>query len=141
MLHIFDGMEQLQGFGVTLGKQLFEIALESEMTAVEHEWIDIAPDFRQIRDETGSTVEIGRSRNWDVGVNLRTPVFSRWNGDLLALDYDGRHFAEDVLGQHLLTKLRIHNLVHETQTGHGVLGIEDGSGVVRPDFGLGELFG
>src|SRR3954453_12436030 len=141
MLHIFDGVEQLEGFGVTLGKQLFEIALESEMTAVEHEWIDIAPDLRQIRDETGSTVEIGRSRNRDVGVNLRTPMLSRWNGDLLVLDYGGRHLPENVLGQYLLAKLRIHDLVHETQTCHGVLGIEGGSGVVRTNFGLGELFG
>src|SRR5437588_3546464 len=47
-LHLLDVVEKLQRLSIALGQQLFEIALESEMAAVKHEGIDIAPHFGQI---------------------------------------------------------------------------------------------
>ena len=54
--YFLDIVEKLQRFLVALGQQFFEIALESKMASIEHERIDVAPDFGQIRDVTEAPV-------------------------------------------------------------------------------------
>jgi hypothetical protein len=50
LFHCFHIVEQFERLRVAFGQQLLEISLESKVPAVQHERIDIAPDFSQIRD-------------------------------------------------------------------------------------------
>ena len=62
--------ESSQRFGIALGQQFFEIAFESQVPAVQHERIDVAPHLRQIRDLAHAAVEIGRGGNRNIGANF-----------------------------------------------------------------------
>ena len=139
--HFFDIVEKLQRFRIALGQQFFEIALESEMPAVEHERIDVAPDFGQIRDVAHAAVEIGRGGIGMIGAHLGAArsvlgclaAGGLGGGDRLA-------FAEDVRRQDLLARRRVHHFVQEAQAGHGVLGVERRRAVAGTDLRLGEFF-
>src|SRR5882724_9075190 len=67
--YFFHRFEQLDGFGIALGKALFKIAAEAEMAAVEHEGIDVAPNFAEVGDEANSAVERLHGGNGEVGAN------------------------------------------------------------------------
>ena len=70
LLHFFHIVEQFQRFRIALGQQFFEIALEPQMPAVEHERIDVAPDSVQVRDVAHAAVEIRRGGNRNIGADL-----------------------------------------------------------------------
>ena len=77
---IFDEVKEFEGFAVAFGKQLFEVAFETEMAAVEHEGIDVAPDLSEIGDGAGAAVVIGRGWDGDFGVDLRAAVITGRHG-------------------------------------------------------------
>ena len=64
-LNLFHAFEKLDRFGFALGEAFFEIALETQVAAIEHEGIDVAPDFAQIRDVADFAVEMLAPREWE----------------------------------------------------------------------------
>jgi hypothetical protein len=69
-LHFLYLLEQIEGFRVALGQEFFEVALEAQMPAVEHEGVDVAPDLVQVRDIAHAAVEVRNGRNRDASVDL-----------------------------------------------------------------------
>src|SRR5260370_701585 len=78
--HGLDVVEQAERLRIALGQELFEIAFESEMTAVEHVGIDVAPDFGQVGDVADAPVEIGGGRDGDVRTHPRATRFGGAGG-------------------------------------------------------------
>src|ERR1700745_3945593 len=73
LLHI---VEKLQCFRIAGGKLLFKVSLVAKVPAVEHEWVDIAPDVRQIRDKPDLAIEIRGRWNGDLAMYLRAASFT-----------------------------------------------------------------
>src|SRR5689334_19143567 len=78
LLHFLDIMKQLERFRIARRQQLFEVAFETEMAAIKHERIDVAPDFREMRDRTHTTVQIRRRRDRNRNAHLRASLVSYW---------------------------------------------------------------
>ena len=50
MLQIFHHVEEFERFLVVLRQLFFEMALVTQMAAVEHVRVDVTPDFGKMRD-------------------------------------------------------------------------------------------
>jgi hypothetical protein len=50
VLDLLDLVEEFEGLGVAFGEEFFEVALEAEVAAVEHEGVDVAPDLGEVGD-------------------------------------------------------------------------------------------
>ena len=59
----FDLSLELYGLAVAGSEQLVESALESEVPAIQHLWIDVAPNFVEVRDFQYMAVKVGHARN------------------------------------------------------------------------------
>ena len=70
VLDLFDVVEQFERLRFVLGQGFLEIAFVAEMAAVEHERIDVAPDFGEVRHVAHVAIEIGRGRNRQVGADF-----------------------------------------------------------------------
>src|SRR5579883_327158 len=77
-LHLFHFVEQFERLGITLRQHLLEIPAKAKVPAVEHERVDIAPDFVQMRHAAHFAIEIRCGGNGNVGANLWTAPLSRW---------------------------------------------------------------
>src|SRR5579875_1027584 len=99
-LHLFHFVEQFERLWITLRQHLLEIAAKAEVPAVEHERVDIAPDFGQMRHAAHFAIEIRCGGNGNVGANLWTAPLSRryWNG--LGSPHLLRAVVENMRGEH-----------------------------------------
>src|SRR5580704_8400213 len=74
--NLFHTFEKLDRFGFTLGEAFFKIATETQVAAIKHEGIDVAPDFAQIRDEADFALECLHGGNGKIRANFRR---TRWH--------------------------------------------------------------
>src|SRR5207247_1799694 len=68
--YAFNVVVKLHRNVITVREHLLEIALEPQVTAVKHEWIDVTPHNAQIRSLADSAVEVGRGGNRNVGADF-----------------------------------------------------------------------
>ena len=138
-LHRFQVVEQLQRLGIALGQGLFEIPLVAQVPAIQHERVDVAPHFGQVRHVAHLAVEVRRGRNGNIGPHLGAAT--AWNGR--------RFFARlaavrgrpggAMLCQHFRALRRVHQTVHQPEPGHRVFGIAHIRAVGRLYARAGEL--
>src|SRR6202012_5703966 len=78
VLHAF---EQFDRFAVSFRETFYEIAAKAQMTAVQHEGVDVAPQFVEIRYEADFALE--RLYGWDgqIGANFRRMLDCRSGRD------------------------------------------------------------
>src|SRR5579871_5219868 len=110
-LHFLHVMEELQSFWIALGQKLFEIAFESEMTAVEHERVHVAPHFGQVWNFADTTVQIGCGGDWKIGSHFPAATIGTRGLRLRAGDRGGLAFPEDVRRQDLFARRWVHDFV------------------------------
>src|SRR5215471_9450661 len=72
-LHLFHLFEQFHRFGIMRGELLFEIAAKTQMPAVEHVWIDVAPNFLKVRNEAHLAFQVRRRWNRQITADPRRP--------------------------------------------------------------------
>src|SRR6185312_5362276 len=101
-LHVLDVVEQFQRFRIALRQQFFKITFETQMPAVEHERIDVAPHLSQMGNRPDFAVEIGGGGNRNVRPNLWAAMFSRWDSGPLRHGRLDERFAKHVLRKNLL---------------------------------------
>ena len=111
---------------------LLEAPLVSQMPPIQHERIDVAPHFGQIRHRSHTPVQIRRRRNRHIHPHLRTPRLTQRHRHGLHRRRRRSH-REHVPRQHLRPQRRIHDLVHQPQARHCILGVKRWSLVSRPD--------
>src|SRR5690349_10972229 len=103
------------------------------MPAVEHMRIDVAPDLRQIWELSYLSVEIRDGRNRDISPNFAAARVSKHTGSFSTRSECCGSVLEAPRCQYFLAQLGIHQLVHETQTGHRILGVERGRLIAGPN--------
>ena len=140
-LHFFHALKELDGFRIALRKALFEVAAETHVPPIEHERVDVAPDFAEIGHQADLAVQVLHSRNGEVGSNTRRSGHT-WN----FFDADRRRHAKTVSGSgmfahHCCARRRIHQFVHQAQAGHGVFGVAHGLAIARGNLRLCEFRG
>src|SRR5438045_1297878 len=124
VLQLFYFLIEFECLRITLMQQLLKVAFEAQMTAIEHVRIDVAPDLRQIRQLPYLAVKVWNGRDRNVSADLAAADICEHTSGFRTRSEDCRSVLEAVRGEHLLAQLGIHDLVHETQARHCVLGIK-----------------
>ena len=119
---------------------LLKIPLVAQVPPVEHVRVDIAPQLGKLRNVAHLTIEIGRGRNGHIGADF--PAAISGDGErrfdrLLDLD---RRLDVGVDANQGLALGRVHELIHQPQAGHGILGVAHGFAIGRGDFIDGVFF-
>src|SRR5713226_4293375 len=99
LLQLLDAVEKLDGLLVVLRQAPLEIPFETEMAAVEHGRIDVAPDLGQIRDGADLAIEIRRRRNRYVAADAAAAGFRNGHGRLALRGRSGPLLAGSVRAQ------------------------------------------
>ncbi len=141
LLHLLHVLEKFHRLRLALRQTLFEVASKTQVPSKEHERINVAPDFPQIRYQPHFAVQIFHGRDRQVRPNLGRASHLWGFRDA----YGGRHAKAvsrgSVVAHHCLSRRRIHQLVHQTQSGHGVFRVAHGLPVAGGNFRLREFRG
>ena len=111
------------------------------MAAVEHERIDVAPDFGEVGDVAHAAVEVGRGGNGKVACGpcgLRS-AWSRARAGSAAALLRWRRSVNVCAASAASRSAGSIKLVHQAEPGHGVLGVADGVAVGGRDARAREL--
>ena len=139
---VFQRLEhvvQLERLLVVLCQVLFEVAFVTQVAPVKHVRVNVAPDLGKLRHIADFAVQIGCRRDGQIRADFGAAIFG--DGDRRFHRMFELHRRNNVCmdPQHGGALVRIHQLIHEAQAGHGVFGVAHRFAVRRCDFARGEF--
>ncbi len=134
--HLFHRREQFHRLRLALRQPLFEIALVPQMPPKQHVRTDVAPHFAQVRNQPYFSIEISHRLNRQIHAHLRRTRHRRqlFHSHRRCDRHGARQFS--IRTQHRFTCRRIHQLVHQAQSGHRVFRVAHRISIARRDFCL-----